>query len=1510
MKKLLILNLDGDFATGFDVNWEIGPDGQRPFANGMSRLALPPCPDLERAYQNWRDPYRRLDGNRIKRKPNQITNVRYTDLLSECQQTADNFANVVNDWFDSSPLSKTIYTDLLTNLEDEYRVIFCTDNPHVRQIPWLLWAGWKKFKHLEISLGAPYTQRRDRIYQQQVRVLVILGNSDGIDIEADRQILAGYRQEGAYLEFLAQPTIDRLRQQLLDERGWDILFFSGHSRTENVSSGRIFLNHIDSLTMAELRIELTTAIEKGLQLAIFNSCDGLGIAAELESLYIPQVIVMRQPVPDRVAQDFLKYFLAEFTSGKSLYQSVSIARDKLKQLEADFPCASWLPVIIQNRLEIPPTWQSLGSIPKCPYRGLSAFREEDKDYFGGRESFTQSLVQAVNSQSIVPLIGASGSGKSSVVFAGLIPLLRQEQEHPWEIVSFRPGNSPLTALAIAAINIGSAKANAEECQLLESELAQNIDRDELALVNFITEHHIIRDRRLLLIIDRFEELYTLNVDKSDRAKFLKNILTALDRLPEVRLLFTLRADCYNYILQEPVLVTALESINNKRLIPMNRSALTDAIVIPAQKLNIQFEEGLIEIILAPVLKSNYSLPLLEFVLTLLWARQENGYLTRRAYEDIGGLEGALASHAEDFYQQLTFKQQEQTRHILLQLVQVGDRILPTRRVAKYSEFGENNWEFIEYLAAGRLIAIDWDENTKEQILEVIHESLIDRWHTFKLWINSDRDFRHWQEQLRSAMDRWQKRDRSPSELVQGDAVDTAKDWVESKYSQISPLEREFIHLSSDKQKQNDKAKKRLRRSIIGGLAGGITIVSLLWRQAEIERRAAVSNNITSLAKSAELLFERNNQLDALQKAKEAAELIKKEGGLNSEITLPAIATLRDIINRLHEKKVLSIDAINVGSDLVNKNIVFVDSDNRINTYNLDRQLIEKSSPEKDIYCNKSKGDTFCKILVFDNGQSLITVRTGDSKNILELWQRNPETGKWLNKDKKNIDLNITAVAFSPDSQVLAVALDRGGVQLYQNLNYTLTKKNLALPIKDYVEDLKFTFDGQTLVAATTAGTVEIWNILKQQKTIIPVFVGKKVSAISISPNGDKIATGNEIGTIKVWNMQRKLLYQNTVSKQKISDLNFSRDGQLLAWAGEDKTIGIWNFNNREQDTLKTFAGHADSVQSVNFSPDGKTLVSASADRTVRLWQIDPINSQSDRAYSFSYSPDGELLALATPKGDVTILDRKQQKNLHSFPTNYDTKIADLSVSIDRHLATIALDNNQVKLWTIDGREVKTPKPLIGNHCIFSPNQSILAIATTDNKINIYDRNGRFVRNWKTEQSILTHLSFTPDGSNIITGDTKGQVKLWSLDGKVFSYFPLQPGRIRDVSYNVERKIVAIASGNVNQQEPVTLWSRHGQLIRPLDTLTGIDTITFSRDGRVLLTGKYPGQLQFWNLNGDLLKTIIDTADPDDRISNISKVRFGADDREFVAIDDVDGKIIHNNLNLEQLLKQADNWRKP
>jgi hypothetical protein len=246
----------------------------------------------------------------------------------------------------------------LLHLNDEIRVIIQTNERQLRELPWHLWKFFESFPNAEIVFGSPEFQGRLKspTPSGKVRILAILGNNTGIDLESDRQLLN--KLSGVDLHFLNEPNRQQLNDALWDTKGWDILFFAGHSQTEG-DIGRIYINRNQSLTITELKHALKTSIARGLQLTIFNSCDGLGLAQQLEELHIPQVIVMRHPVSDRVAQAFLKYFLAAFAGGESFSCSLRQAKEKLQGLEDEFPCASWLPIAFQNTAIIPPTWQEL-----------------------------------------------------------------------------------------------------------------------------------------------------------------------------------------------------------------------------------------------------------------------------------------------------------------------------------------------------------------------------------------------------------------------------------------------------------------------------------------------------------------------------------------------------------------------------------------------------------------------------------------------------------------------------------------------------------------------------------------------------------------------------------------------------------------------------------------------------------------------------------------------------------------------------------------------------------------------------------------------------------------------------------------------------------------------------------------------------------------------------------------------------------------------------------------------
>jgi energy-coupling factor transporter ATP-binding protein EcfA2 len=300
-----------------------------------------------------------------------------------------------------------------------------------------------------------------------------------------------------------------------------------------------------------------------------------------------------------------------------------------------------LPAIFQNPAAVPPFWQELGRRPTeiCPYRGLFAFREEDAPFFYGRDVFTKMLVEAVQQQSLVAVIGPSGSGKSSVVLAGLIPQLRSEQK--WRIVTFRPGDRPFRNLAAKLVPLLETRMS-ETDQLLEiNKLATGLQQGDLALRDVVTR--ILEKNsgdRFLLVVDQFEELYTLCRDARERLLFLDSLLEAVNHTPNFTLVLTLRADFLGQALSYRPFGDALQYADLK-LSPMNREELQAAVEQPAMMLGVTIESGLTERILNAVSAEPGDLPLLEFALNQLWAKQRDAQLNHAAYEEIGGVEAAL-----------------------------------------------------------------------------------------------------------------------------------------------------------------------------------------------------------------------------------------------------------------------------------------------------------------------------------------------------------------------------------------------------------------------------------------------------------------------------------------------------------------------------------------------------------------------------------------------------------------------------------------------------------------------------------------------------------------------------------------------------------------------------------------------------------------------------------------------------------------------------------------------------
>ena len=754
----------------------------------------------------------------------------------DLDEAAANVLDTMNSW---GKLPQFVeIADAIESRSENLRVTISTECTDIRRLPFHKWQLFPDNVEVVFSRIEAQKPNRER-HPDRIRILVILGDDTDIDIKEDRQAISDYCGEDAELVFLAQPDRATLTATLVDALGWDIIFFSGHSSTDDNRMGRICINATDSLTMDELRDVFAPAISKRVQIAIFNSCDGLGITPILERLNIDRLIVMREPIPDKIAQEFLKSFLKAFTCGARFDDAVKSARQQLVASEDEYPYASWLPIVVQNRLVTSPTWQSLGKI-RSPYKGLEAFEEKDAANFYGREETIERYAKLVAQNPLMPIIGASGSGKSSLVQAGLIPLLKQDPERQWQILTMRPRLNPFNSLAKTISN------NRSDLETLELDIELASDRHILTqkLAQMRLPNH-----RILLFIDQFEEIFTQSSDLSDetgqqkaeqkeadsaRQIFLQSLADAVRNAPNFVLVFTLRNDFLPTLqgdLSNSDFNELLTKYGLQLLGKINGDSRRAIVTKPVEKLNVKFEDGLVDRLLQDVGDGDGTLPLLQLVLDKLWDTQEPRLLTNAGYKAICGNKGVkaiLAERAEEIYGEFVEpKKIEQFREVFFNLVSLGDGTTgTTRRIATLTEIGEKNWhEIVVPLSKSttRLLKTDADEKTKEATVEIIHESLIQHWRRLENWIVEYHDELERIVEIKVAAMKWDKNNRSKQDLWQGKKLKEAK--KSSKDSKrvisIGSIVNDFLVACTKQQRWN-----RGRFVALGLIVPGIVIGAL------------------------------------------------------------------------------------------------------------------------------------------------------------------------------------------------------------------------------------------------------------------------------------------------------------------------------------------------------------------------------------------------------------------------------------------------------------------------------------------------------------------------------------------------------------------------------------------------------------------------------------------------------------------------------------------------------------
>ncbi|WP_017315129.1 nSTAND1 domain-containing NTPase [Mastigocladopsis repens] len=1180
---------------------------------------------------------------------------------------------------------------------------------------------------------------------------------------------------------------------------------------------------------------------KGVDCVLLNACYSEVQAAAI-SQHVNYVIGMTQTVGDKAAVAFAVAFYDAIAAGEEVEFAYELGCSQMFGF-----LAQQIPVL-RKKQSIIPTAPQIEVIPPNPYQGLSAFGEEDAAFFFGREMFVNSLVQAVHKQPLIAVIGPSGSGKSSVVYAGLIPQLRAEGS--WLIESFRPGNQPFYQLASALVSQLEPELG-EIRQLREAAgLATDMQQGKVTLqqvVSRITERN--PDKRLLLVADQFEELYTLCQVKEEQERFVNTLLEAI-HLKSLTLVFTLRADFYGYVLSYRPFRDALQEFTPQLVSSMSREELQAAIALPAQKLEVQLEDGLTQRILDDVGLEPGNLPLLEFALTRVWEKQQNRVLTHQAYDEIGGVKKALANHAEQIYRQLGEGEKKQAQRIFLQLVRPGEGTEDTRRLATRAEVGNQNWGLVSYLAGyqARLVVTGRDDNSGEDTVEVVHEALIREWITLREWMNANRQFRVWQERLKVAIREWQNNNHDSGALLRGVSLTVAEEWLQKRSDEMTQEERDFIQASASQRDREKLERDRRRQRTMIGLSSFSAVALILAGVAGVGWWRAAIREITSLTTTSDVLLN-SDGVKALKESLKAVVKMQHTPLVDADTRTQVELTLLNTVDNVTAPNTLGRHA---------KAVIGV-------TFSPDGKILASASADKTVklwdtatgqVIQTLSGHTASVWGVSFSPDGKILASASRDKTV-KLWD--PATGKEIKTLSGHIDV-VNGVSFSPDGKILASTSADKTVKLWDTATGQVIQ-TLSGHI-DAVSGTSFSPDGKILASASRDKMVKLWDTAtgKEIKTLSGHI--DVVNGVSFSPDGKILASTSADKTVKLWDTATGQVIQ-TLNRHKktVNGVSFSPNGKMLASTSTDNNVKLWDTATGQ--VIQTLSGHTETVNGTSFSPDGKILATASFDKTVKLWdtatgkEIKTLSGHTNEVRGVSFSPDGKILASASFDKTVKLWNSSTSQVIKNL--GHTNEVFNVSFSPDGKILATASYNNTVKLWDSDtGQVIKT---LSGhtdavNRVSFSPDGKILASASRDQTVKLWDSDtGQVIKTLSGHTNWVNDTSFSPDGKTLASASRDQTVKLWDSDtGQVIKTLSGHTNWVNDTSFSPNGKILASAS----RDQTVKLWdTAKGQVIKTLSEHTDqVYGTSFSLDGKILASASADKTVKLWDTpKGKEIKTL-------------------------------------------------------